>query len=124
MVDLARVVLRLLPKSQEQVAAEGEARLVGCTLQLDCDYSTAMWQEAMIKRQLREDLAAALNVPVERFSTAQLERGSVKAKFNVVPGAGPSAEDLAKQVVDQAQGRSSALRSLPLGRSTGQLLGN
>jgi len=117
MVDLARVVLRLLPKSQEQVAAEGEARLVGCTLQLDCDYSTAMWQEAMIKRQLREDLAAALNVPVERFSTAQLERGSVKAKFNVVPGAGPSAEDLAKQVVDQAQGRSSALRSLPLGRS-------
>jgi hypothetical protein len=93
-----------------------EEEVVGCTLQLGCDYITAQQHENLVKRQLRKDLAAALTMPVERFSEPTLERGSVLAKFNVVPGPGPSARELAQQVVGQAQSSASPLRSLPLGR--------
>lgn len=89
---------------------------MGCTLQLGCDYITAQQHENVVKRQLRKDLAAALKMPVERFSEPILERGSVLAKFNVVPGAGPSARELAQQIVGQAQSSASTLRALPLGR--------
>ena len=44
-------------------------------MQLDYDYSTAMWQEAMIKRQLREDLAAALEPPERGRSEGTNELG-------------------------------------------------
>jgi hypothetical protein len=94
----------------------GAEEVVGCTLQLGCDYITAQQHENLVKRQLRKDLAAALKMPVERFSEPTLERGSVLAKFNVVPGPGPSARELAQQVVGQAQSGASPLRSLPLGR--------
>ena len=120
MVDLARVVLRLVPKGQQQAVVAPQAdRVVGCTLQVDCDFNTAMPHKSVITKQLRRDLAAALNVPVERFSTAVPEAGSLMLKFNILPSAsGPSAAALGESIVAQSRDSSSALRQQPLTRNT------
>ena len=131
MVDLARVVLRLVPKGQQQAplpqqqhaaapaapAAPAADSRVGCTVQMDCDFNTAMVHKGVVMKQLRRDLAAALDVPVERFSTALPEPGSLMLKFNIVPaamGAGPPAKALGDAIVAQARDSSSALRQQPL----------
>lgn len=123
MVDLARVVLRLVPKGSGSVGGgDGGDQVLGCTLQLDCDFKTAIRHRRTITRQLRRDLSLALEVPVERFSACVLEPGSLMAKFNVIPSpavglGGPSAKELADKLVAQAKISNSRLRQQPLTRN-------
>ncbi len=106
--------------------------MVGCTMLFDCDYRTVMQREELIKCQLRQDLAAALNVSAERFSTPKFEAGRLVANFNILPVMGTAAvsssffvddmsasrpcASLMKELIEQANDVRSPLRQQPLTR--------
>jgi hypothetical protein len=100
---------------------------------------TARRFAVLMARQLRWDLAAALDVPPERFSIATLcaaegevgegrkGGGGIVLSFNVLPGGAREGERggdgeevraaaLGRMVVTQAKEKDSALRQQPLTR--------
>ena len=113
------------PTAQQPIDA-----MVGCTMLFDCDYRTVMQREELIKCQLRQDLAVALNVSAERFSTPKLEAGRLVANFNILPVMGTAAvsssffvddmsasrpcASLMKELMEQANDVRSPLRQQPL----------